>query len=80
LCALEQPLAELREFSDQHFGFLTGQRGGVNFDGQLLEDGLVGVAGKAKPPGATGKFKQFCAAAAKAALKFRALLTAFRSA
>jgi len=70
----------LGEFSDQSFGFLTGQCRGVNFDGQLFGDGLVGAAGKAKPSGTTRQFEQFCVAPANAALKLRALLTAFRTA
>jgi len=71
LSAIEQALAEPREFRDQTFGFLTGQRGGVNFDGQLFGDGLVGAAGQAKPAGAAGKLKQFALAATDAAPETR---------
>ena len=70
----------MREFADEIFGFLAGERGGVNFDSELFGDGLVGAAGEAKSPGAAGKLEQFGAATADAALQIRSPFTALGTA
>jgi hypothetical protein len=80
LGAFQKTLAQNGEFSDEIFGLLTAECRGVDFDGQLFGDGLVGAAGQTKPAGAAGKLKQFALPATDAAPQIRPLFTALLTA